>query len=119
MIHAFLLLFCILSVEILIKSNLLSLLGLFYKIIKKVIYVVASENISDHWKEKILLAYALSIMKYSLQILIIFIFIIFIFITEDYFNNDLRYLIFSFIGIIEALVFSLGYFFLRKSVINE
>ena len=118
MTHIILLLVCILSVEIFIKSNLLSTLDIFSKIIKKTIRVVTSKNISDLWKEKILPVYALRIMKYSLHILIVLLFIISLFITADYFNNDLRFHIFSFIGIIESLVFSSGYLFLRKSLVR-
>jgi len=116
MTHIFLLLVCILAVEIFIKSNFLFTLDIFSKIIKKVVHVVASKNISDHWKEKILPVYALRIMKYSLHILIVLLFIIFLFITANYFNNDLLLYIFSFIGIIESLVFSSVYLFLRKSL---
>jgi len=118
MIHILLLIVCILSVEILIKSNFLSVLDILSKIIKKVFHVISSRKISDHWKEKILLVYALRIMKYVLQILIVLLLIISLFITAYYFNHDLRYLIFSIIGIIESLVFSLGYLFLRKSIIK-
>ena len=118
MTHIILLLVCILSIEIFIKSNFLSTLKIFSKIIKKVVRVVASKNISDHWKEKILPVYALRIMKYSLHILIILLFIISLFISADYFINGLLLHIFSLIGIIESLVFSSGYLFLRKSLVR-
>jgi hypothetical protein len=118
MTHIFLFLVCILSIEIFIKLNFLSTLDRFSKIIKRVVRVVASRNISDHWKEKILPIYALRIMKYSLHILVVLSFIISLFITADYFNNDLLLHIFSFIGIIESLVFSSGYLFLRKSLVK-
>jgi len=93
------------------KIFLLATLKMFSKIIKKVVRVVASKNISDHWKEKILPVYALRIMKYSLHILIILLFIISSFISADYFNNGLLLYIFSFIGIVESVVF-----FIRISV---
>jgi len=116
MTHIFLLLVCILSVEIFFKSNFLSVLDIFSTIIKKVVRLVASKNISDHWKEKILPVYALRMMKYSLHILVVLLFIISLFITADYFNNDLLLHIFSFFGIVESLVFSSVYLFLRKSL---
>ena len=118
MTHIILLLVCILSVEIFFKSNFLSVLDIFSTIIKKVVRLVASKNISDHWKEKILPVYALRIMKYSLHILIILLFIISLFISADYFINGLLLHIFSLIGIIESLVFSSGYLFLRKSLVR-
>jgi len=116
MIHIFLLLVCVLSVEIFINSNFLSILKKFSKVIKKVIHLITSKKISDHWKEKVLLVYALRIMKYSLQILTILLFIISLLITADYLYNNLLFHVFSLIGIIESLVFSLGYLFLRQSI---
>ena len=118
MTHIILLLVCILSVEIFIKSNFLSTLDIFSKIIKKVVRVVTSKNISDHWKENILPVYALKIMKYSLYILVILLFIISLCITADYYSNNLLLHMFSFIGIIESLFFSSGYLFLRKSLVR-
>jgi len=118
MSHIFLLIVCILSVEILIKSKLLSIIDLLLKVFKKLAYVVTSKNISDHWKEKAVLEYALVIMKYSVQILIIFLSILSFFLIIDFFYNDLYILILSLTGLIESLVFSLGYFYLRKSILK-
>ena len=118
MIHILLLLLCVSSVEIFLKSNFLSILDIFAQIIKRIIHVIASKNISDHWKEKILPLYALRMMKYSLQILIILLIILFLFVTTNHFYNDLLNLIFSLIGIIESLIFSFGYLFLRKSIVR-
>ena len=67
MIHLLLSLICILSVEVFIRFNFLSLLDSMLKVIKKVTYVIPQNNISDHWKEKVIPAYALKIMKYSFQ----------------------------------------------------
>ena len=69
MIHFILLLVCILSVEVFIRLNFLSHLDSILKL-TKVTYVIPRNNISDHWKEKVIPAYAL---KYSyLQIFLIF-----------------------------------------------
>jgi hypothetical protein len=118
MTHILILVFCILSVEIFIKSNFLFIFGISSTVIQKVVYVIFSRKISDHWKEKILPVYALRIMRYSLQILIILLFIITLFITVNYFYNNFGNLMFSLIGIVESLVFSTGYLFLRKSIIK-
>jgi preprotein translocase subunit SecE len=109
---------CILSLEVFIRFNFLFVLGSILKVTKKVTYVISQDSISDHWKEKVVPVYALSIIKYSLQILLILAFIFFIFVIANYFFNNLIGLILSFIGIIESMVFAFGYTFLRKSLIK-
>lgn len=118
MIHLLLLLVCILSVEVFIRLNFLSYLDLILKMIKRVTYVIPKSNISDHWKEKIIPVYALRIMKFSLQILLILLLIMSLFFISDYFFNDFLAFTFSWIGIIESMVFAFGYVYLRKSLIK-
>ena len=118
MIHLLLLLVCILSVEVFIRLNFISRIDLILKVTKRVTYVIPNNNISDHWKEKVIPAYALKIMKYSLQILLILLLIISLFFIADYFFNDFLAFTFSWIGIIESMVFAFGYIYLRKSLIK-
>ena len=114
MIHLILLLVCFLSVEIFIRLNFLPCFDLILQVTKKVTYVISKNNISDHWKEKVIPAYAVKIMKYSLQILMILLLILSLFfITEFFFKNFLVFTL-SFIGIIESIVFGLGYVYLRR-----
>lgn len=118
MINLLLLLVCILSVEVFIRLNFLSHLDSILKLTKKVTYVIPQTNISDHWKEKVIPAYALRIMKYSLQILLIPLLILSLFLIADFFfNNFLEYTL-SLIGIIESMVFAFGYVYLRKLFIK-
>jgi len=118
MIHLLLSLICILSVEVFIRLNFLSYLESILKVTKKVTFVILKSNISDHWKEKVIPAYALSIMKYSLQILLILLLIISLFFIADYFFNDFLAFTFSLIGIIESMVFAFGYVYLRRLFIK-
>ena len=118
MIHILLLLVCILSVEVFIRFNFLSLLDSMLKVTKKATYVIPQNNISDHWKEKAVPAYALRIMKYSLQILLILLVILSLFLIADFFFNDFLAFTLSLIGIIESMVFAFGYVYLRKSLIK-
>ena len=118
MTHLILLLVCIVSVEVFIRLNFLLHIDSIIKVTKKVTYVIPKNNISDHWKEKVVLAYALKIMKYSLQILLILLLIISLFLIADFFFNDFLALTLSLIGIIESIVFAFGYVFLRKSFIK-
>ena len=118
MIHLLLSLVCIVSVEVFIRLNFLSLLDSMLKVIKKVTYVIPQNNISDNWKEKVIPAYALKIMKYSLQILLILLLIMSLFFIADYFFNDFLAFTFSLVGIIESMVFAFGYVYLRKAFIK-
>ena len=118
MTHVLLLLVCISSVEVFIRLNFLSHLDSILKVTKRVIYLIPNNNISDHWKEKVIPAYALRIMRYSLQILLILLIIISLFFILDYFFKDFLAFTFSWIGIIESMVFAFGYVFLRKSFIK-
>ena len=118
MIHLLLSLVCILSVEVFIRLNFLSYLDSILKVTKKVTFVIPKSNISDHWKEKVIPAYALRIMKYSLQILLILFLIISLFFIVDFLFNDFLVFTFSFLGIIESMVFAFGYVYLRKSLIK-
>jgi hypothetical protein len=118
MIHLLLSLICILSVEVFIRLNFLSHLDSILKVTKRVTYVIPNNNISDHWKEKVIPAYALRIMKYSLQILLILLLILSLFFVADYFFNDFLAFTFSLIGITESMVFAFGYVYLRKLFIK-
>tara|TARA_B100000768_G_scaffold85837_1_gene81032 strand:- start:567 stop:830 length:264 start_codon:yes stop_codon:yes gene_type:complete len=85
---------------------------------KKVTYVIPKNNISDHWKEKVVPAYALRIIKYSLQILMVLSLILSFFLIGDFFLTDFFALALSLIGITESMVFVFGYVYLRKSFIR-
>jgi hypothetical protein len=85
---------------------------------KRVTYVIPNNNISDHWKEKIIPAYALRIMKYSLKILLILLLIMSLFFIADYFFNNFLSFTFSLVGIIQSMLFAFGYVYLRKSLIK-
>ena len=118
MTHILLLLVCISSVEVFIRLNFLSYLDSILKVTKRVTYVILKSNISDHWKEKVIPAYALRMMKYSMRILLILLLIISLFFIADYFFNDFLAFTFSWFGIIESMVFAFGYVYLRKSLIK-
>jgi preprotein translocase subunit SecE len=118
MIHLLLSLVCILSVEVFIRLNFLSYLDSILKVTKRVTYVIPKSNISDHWKEKVIPAYALKIMKYSLQILLILLLIISLFFIADLFYNDFLAFTLSLIGTMESMLIAFGYVYLRKSLIK-
>tara|TARA_B100000161_G_scaffold260004_1_gene226564 strand:+ start:652 stop:888 length:237 start_codon:yes stop_codon:yes gene_type:complete len=77
-----------------------------------------NKNISDHWKENIIPKYSLQMMKYSLQMLLILFLIIFIFIiAENLFSGFLAFM-FSWNGIIESIIITFTYAYIRKLIIT-
>ena len=116
--HLILFVICLLSVEILIRSNYISLINSLFEVSKKAISIIYSKNISDHWKENIIPIYSIQMMKVSLQMLLIFILIIFIFIIADNFFSGFLNLIISWNGIIETILFTFGYAYMRKLILK-
>ena len=116
MIHLLLLLVCIVSVEVFIRLNFLTHLDSILKVTKKVTYVIPKNNISDHWKEKAIPKYALRIMKYSLQIVLILLLILSLFFITNFLHHNFITFTLSLIGIIESIVIAFGYVYLRKSL---
>ena len=107
---------CVLSVEIVVYFKILTLLGTSLQVAKKVSYILPNKNISDHWKESVIPVYALKIMKSSLKILLALLSIIFCFIITDHFLINFLTTTLSPAGVIESVVFTFGYTYLRKLV---
>ena len=116
--HLFLFVLCLLSVEIFIRSNYISLIKSLSNVSKKAIYTILNKNISDHWKETIIPKYSLQMMNYSLQMLLILFLIIFIFIFADTFLSGFLDLTMSWNGIIESILFAFIYVYIRKLIIT-
>ncbi|MFP4000235.1 MAG: hypothetical protein ACLFUN_10370 [Desulfobacterales bacterium] len=60
---------CVLAVEILFRSKPAGTLRYIASMLAKTTHVIANKRISDHWKEKILPAYAFIIFAGSLRLL--------------------------------------------------
>jgi len=117
--HLILFSLCILSVEIIFRSHFLTILDSFFIVTKKVIAILSSENISDHWKEKAIPAYALRLIVFSLKTFLIFFCIISLFFIANYFLNDFFIFILSLSGIAESIFFTVAYIIFRKLILNE
>ena len=114
--HLVLLLICILSLEIFIRLKFINQLELILKFTKKVSHIIPEKNISDHWKEKVIPVYALKIMKCSFVIIIIIFLITSLFIIFDIFFDNLLIFAISLIGILESIIFALGYLYIRRLI---
>ncbi len=117
--HLILFISCLVSVEILIRSNYISLVNLTIKVSKKAIHTISNKNISDHWKENIIPIYSFQMMKYSLQMLIIIFLIISNFvIVNNIFVGFLAFTL-SWNGIVESILVVFIYSYIRKLISNE
>ena len=114
--HLILFVICLLCVEIFIKSNYVFNINSLINISKKAISTILNKNISDHWKENIIPKYSLQMMKYSMQMLLIIFLIIFIFVIADNFFSGLLAFIFSWNGIIESILLTFSYAYIRKLI---
>jgi len=111
--HLLLIIGCIISIEIFFRMNFLDQLIAILKFTNKAKNTLISIKISDHWKERIIVKYAFKIMKYSLNILLIFLLVFMVFFILSLLEiNFLTYLL-SVIGIIESMIVSLIYIKVR------
>ena len=118
MIHIFLLIICILSVEIILRLNLLLSLDSIINITKRVSHIITQDKISDHWKEKIIPIYALKIMQHSLKILFILLVVLSLFLITNFIISDFMSLTLSIVGIIESIIFAFAYIFAKQLFIK-
>ena len=114
--HLILFIICLLTVEIFIRSNYVPLINLTINASKKAISIILNKNISDHWKENIIPKYSLQIMKYSLQMILILFLVIFIFVISDNLFSGVLAFTLSWNGIIESILISFTYAYIRKLI---
>ena len=112
--YIILIIFLIVSIEIIIKSKYLFLVNSLICLLKKANKVIISERISDNWKEKVIPQYSLSMFKYSLTMLLIFSVIIILFFIAGKLNVDFINLVFSLKGIVWSILFGFGYLYIKN-----
>jgi hypothetical protein len=118
-IHLALFLSCILSMEIFLRLNFTKYLQLIRLTSKKVMHILPNNKISDHWKEAVIFSYAAQIFKLSFKILVILLCVVFVFIFSDKFINNFLEFTFSWLGVIESIVFMSTYAYLRLRIVSE
>ena len=108
------LLICIAAVEIITRSNFTSISLSYYSIIKKVFFITSNRNISDHWKEKVFLAYSAQLIWFSTRIFVVLASICSIFLLINYFSEGLLTFSFSLLGLSQMALVAYIYLRLRK-----
>jgi len=114
--HIALIICCVISVELLIRSNIKLLFFSLLSSFEKVIKVIKSDNISDCWKEKIIPYYATSMFKYSFKSFLVLILAFGMFFLPSFLINDFIHYSISLFGIIETIIFCVVYLKIRRIV---
>ena len=118
MTHLGLIIFIIISFEILKLSKLIELLKhnmIFYR---KLFKLLKSKKISDTWKEKALLYYSRKLFFSSIKIILVLGIIMLILLLISYLDSGFYEFVFSLFGLIEMSILFLAYTYLRK-YLNE
>ncbi len=103
---------CLISIEIGIRSKPNNQLSMAMTTIKQSTHIILSSKISDHWKEKIIPIYALTLFKHSLSLLLILVGMCSpFFISQLMFKNFGQYCM-SILGILLSVVIS--YIYIKK-----
>ena len=117
--YLYLVIACILSIELFIRLKFMSYVNSIGRNSNKVFHVIISSNISDYWKEKMVPVYAFILLKNSLLILGILFLIILVFTAFIVLYSKFLALLLSITGIVMSIVISLIYLKLRATFLNE
>lgn len=116
--HLYLILAIILDIEIFIRSGFISHLNAVVATARKASHIILEPKIGDHWKEKIVPAYAFIILKNSLLILVILLAAILVFFSFSLLSNRFITFFLSVMGILESIVIAFVYLKLRNLLVK-
>ena len=111
--YVFLVVACVLSIELLLRLKFMSYVNSIARNSNKVFRVIISSNISDHWKEKMVPVYAFILLKNSLFILGMLFLIVLMFSAFIVLSSKFLTLILSVTGVASSIVISFAYLKLR------
>ena len=111
--YIYLVVACVLSVELFLRLKFMSYVNSIGRNLNKVFHVIMASNISDHWKEKMVPTYAFILLKNSFLILGILFLIILVFSVFIVLSSKFLALLLSVTGIATSIVISLTYLKLR------
>ena len=117
--HAYLVVACVLSIELFLRLKFMSYVNSIYRNSSKVFRIIMASNISDHWKEKVIPTYAFILLKNSLLILVILFLIILVFSAFIVLSSKFLTLILSITGVVMSIIISFTYLKLRVIFLNE
>jgi hypothetical protein len=111
--YLYLIIACVLSVELFLKLKFMTYVNSIFKNTNKVFRLIISSNVSDHWKEKMVPKYAFILLKNSLSILGILFLIIIVFYVFVIISGNFLTLVLSITGVAISIIISFTYLKLR------
>ena len=111
--YIYLVIACVLSVELFLRLKFMSYVNSIGRNSNKVFRVIISSNISDHWKEKMVPIYAFILLRNSLSILGILFLIILVFSAFIVLSSKFLTLLLSITGVAISIIISFTYLKLR------
>lgn len=112
----------ILAAEVLLHAGLKEHVGLILDFTRRSGATISSSRISDHWKEKALVHYAVKIFIHSIRLLISLLLIAAPLIAAHFlgvfFKIDLMALLITPVGMLASLAVATGYVFIRIKVLH-
>jgi len=112
--HAFLALFSISACEAIYASRLINTAHICINTIQKISKTILSRNISDHWKEKVLLRYSQILLFQSFRICAVLALLVFVYYVLASVDKRLAMYLVSIAGILETTAIVLIYTQLRR-----
>ena len=109
---------CIFLVELLRLVPLVKIITDMNLLARKALHVLSSKSISDHWKEKAILAYSSSLFLETLKLAVVFLtvgllVVVLIFVFE-YFDTKIGSFIISVSGSLYSIIIASLYLIVRK-----
>lgn len=109
---------CIILIEFVLRVPLPAILADISSVGRKALHTLGAKSVSDHWKEKVMLAYAsklfLSTMKLAVYFAAFALLAILIIFAFDYFGASVGDFIVSWTGISFSFVIATIYIMIRK-----
>lgn len=109
---------CIILIEFVIRIPLRGIISEISIVTRKVLHTLGAKSVSDHWKEKVMLAYARSLFTSTMKItgfLIALGAVAFLLIfVLDYFGANVGDFIVSLVGVLFSMVVATVYLSIRK-----
>ena len=112
----------LLAVEVFVRTSFKQNINAMLGFSKRSLGTLSSKQVRDHWKEKVLLRYALEIFKNSVLLIACFIVtatVIFVaHVIGSYLGMDLLSLFMTPLGVIVSLLLALLYVYFRGRIIH-
>ena len=114
---------CVFVVETALRLPLLNVVADIASISNRAMRTLASTRISDHWKEVVMLKYAIRLFKSAITLSVLLTIIALVVLASiyasDYFGVGLGEFLYTGIGLIYSTISATAYYYLRKRIVRH